>query len=129
MIAGQQAIDSGKVLGPTIYSTSALIDGDPPIWDGSEVAAAPAEARKIVAPQRAAGTSDFKLCSLLKPGLFASIVDEAKANGMRFVGHAPDAVGLANALDSGMASIEPLTGYIPALQREDAAAVDYSFSV
>jgi hypothetical protein len=56
---------------------------------------------------------DFiKVQSRLQPEAYFAIAQESKAHRIRFVGHVPDAISAAEALDTGQASIEHLTGVL-----------------
>lgn len=97
---------AGEILGPTIVTAGPIVDGDPPAWPSSDVVSKPADARAIVEAQKEAGYDFIKVYHGLTPKAFAELASSAKATGMRFSGHVPPAVGVADAMRSGMASIE-----------------------
>ena len=107
----RKRVEAGELLGPTIVTAGPLVDGDPPIWDGSAVARTPEEGRRIVREQQAAGYDFIKVYSRLDPATFEAILDEAHKRGIPAAGHVPDVVPLEQALRAGMASIEHLTGF------------------
>src|SRR5262249_50501616 len=47
----RKRIEAGSLLGPRIFTTGPLIDGKPPIWNGSAVVETPEEAERVVAEQ------------------------------------------------------------------------------
>jgi imidazolonepropionase-like amidohydrolase len=104
-------IESGEVAGPTIYSASPGLDANP------VVVAADADRRGPGARgrrRRRAGRGRLAVRQDLQPALpevFDAIVLSARTRGIPVVGHVPFAVPVEHALDSGMASIEHLTGY------------------
>ena len=83
-------VESGRVLGPHI-ATAAMIDGSPPMWPlGMTRAAATAEdGRQAVRDAKAEGYEFIKVYSKLNLETFTAIVDEARKQNMRVVGHIP----------------------------------------
>jgi hypothetical protein len=83
-------IESGRVLGPHI-ATAVLIDGSPPMWPLgiSRAAATPEDGRQAVRDAWAEGYDFIKVYSKLSLETFTAIVDEARTNKMRVVGHIP----------------------------------------
>jgi imidazolonepropionase-like amidohydrolase len=116
----RRRIESGSLLGPRIFTTGPLIDGSPPIWHGSEVVDSAADAERVVAEQKAAGYDFLKVYSNLSPEAFDAIAAAARKHGLRMIGHVPTRVGLEHALSAGQYSIEHLTGYFGAIQRDDS---------
>jgi imidazolonepropionase-like amidohydrolase len=111
-------VAAGEVLGPTIITAGPIVDGDPPIWDGSAVAASPDDGRRIVAEQKAAGYDFIKVYSGLSGEALDAIVEEARARGIPVAGHVPQAVTLERALELDLATIEHLTGFATATMAE-----------
>jgi imidazolonepropionase-like amidohydrolase len=107
------AIASGKLEGPTLFTTGPIVDGDPPTWPGSSIVTTADAARKVVRDQKQAGYDFIKVYSNLNVEAYEAIVAEAKAQGIPFVGHVPKAVGVEKAMAAGQHSIEHLDGYLP----------------
>src|SRR5262249_36624662 len=80
-----------------------------------------------VAIHKQFGVPMLKVYSRLNPDAFAELAKQAKASGLRLVGHVPARVGLESALAQGMASIEHLTGYAE-LASADAVDKDAWFA-
>lgn len=112
-----EAIEGGEWLGPHIVTTGPLIDGPGSYWQGATMTDDPDEARAEVARQAEAGYKFIKIYNRLSPEVYAAIVDEAKARGVGFLGHVPDAVPIEQAVRDGMMSIEHYTGFDDALWR------------
>lgn len=111
----------GEQLGPTIYTTGAILDGKPPIWPSSTVIENAEQAETEITAEKAAGYDFVKVYSRLTPAAYAGILVAAKKHGMRVIGHVPDAVGLDAVLAArGQESIEHLTGYLGAVQTADS---------
>jgi imidazolonepropionase-like amidohydrolase len=83
-------VESGRVLGPHI-ATAAMIDGSPPIWPlgMTRAAATPEDGRQAVRDAKAEGYEFIKVYSKLTLETFTAIVDEARQQHMRVVGHIP----------------------------------------
>jgi imidazolonepropionase-like amidohydrolase len=114
-LAWRAGVERGDILGPTIYTSGSIIDGNPPWIEGSTVVQTAEEAEQVVAEQKAAGYDFVKVYDFLSPDAYAAIVAAAAKHGMPVVGHVPDAVGLSGVLAAGQASIEHLRGYGAAL--------------
>jgi len=83
-------VESGRVLGPHI-ATAAMLDGSPPMWPlgMTRAAATPEDGRQAVRDAKAEGYEFIKVYSKLTLETFTAIVDEARKQQMRVVGHIP----------------------------------------
>jgi imidazolonepropionase-like amidohydrolase len=61
---------------------------------------------------KAQGYDFVKIYSSVRPAVLQAIADEAKKQGIRFAGHAPNAVRVADASDAGQHSMEHLQGLL-----------------
>jgi imidazolonepropionase-like amidohydrolase len=113
-------IEKGELLGPTIYTAGPLLDGDPPIWEGSTVVTTPEEAERAVTEQKEAGYDFIKIYNHLSLEVFDAIMAAAKKHEIPVAGHVPDAVGLDHFLNMGVLCNEHLTGYREMLETEDS---------
>jgi imidazolonepropionase-like amidohydrolase len=111
----RDAIEKGNMLGPTIFVSSPIIDGNPPWIEGSIVVETAEEAEQVVKEQKAAGYDFIKIYDFLSPEAYAGIVEAAEKHGIQVVGHVPDEVGLEGVFAAGQSSIEHLRGYAAAL--------------
>lgn len=116
----RDAISRGRMIGPSIFTTGPLMDGDPPTWTGSLVVRNPQDARRAVRRQKAQGYDALKVYNNLSVEAYESIAAEARDLGLPVVGHVPDAVGLPGVLRHGQRSIEHLNGYLEALERDNS---------
>jgi imidazolonepropionase-like amidohydrolase len=102
--------NSGAIVSPTLYLAG-------PSFSGNSVSS-PAQAADMAREQAEAGWDLLKI----HPGLtrleYDSIAVAAKTAGIRFVGHVPEDVGLAHALEMGQETIEHLDGYVEYLGGE-----------
>jgi hypothetical protein len=72
--------------------------------------------------QRAAGYDHLKIQEGLSADAYDSIVVAAKAAGIRFAGHVPDAVGVARVLAAGQASVDHFDNYAATLDADGAVS-------
>ncbi len=110
-------VKAGKLIGPTIYSLSPGLDASPGHWPLTQFVNDPRQADSVVAVQDGEGWKTIKVYQELSLESFDSIAAAVKRRGLRFAGHVPTAVPIEHALESGMYSIEHLTGYDQAVSR------------
>jgi hypothetical protein len=116
----KKEIDSGDQLGPQIFFTGPYLDGNPPYFQPSIVVVTPAEADAAVRKLKSEGVDFIKVQSRLKPAAYFAIAEAAHKENIRFVGHVPDSISVAQASDAGQASIEHLTGILLACSSREA---------
>lgn len=97
----------GRIPGPRLITSG-------PSLNGRSVSGA-ADGARQVREQHSAGYDFVKIHPGLDDAEFEAIAATANELGMPFAGHVPVAVGLRNALESGIASIDHLDGYMAAL--------------
>jgi imidazolonepropionase-like amidohydrolase len=107
----REEINKGKLIGPTIYTTGPIIDGNPPVSPNFVVAETPEQAVQLVAEHKKAGYNFIKVYSRLSVEVYDAIIEAAAKHGMPVVGHVPSAVGLEHVLAANQYSVEHLTGY------------------
>jgi len=103
-------IEAGALLGPRMYIAGPMLDGPTPRFPSSAPVANAADGRRVVDELKAQGVDFIKIQSLIpRDGYFAA-ADEARKQGITFVGHVPDAIRASEASDAGQKSIEHFTG-------------------
>lgn len=115
----RRRIENGELLGPALITAGPLLDGPPPIWEGSVVIETVVQAKQAVIEQTKAGYDFIKIYDKLSLEVFDAIMEEAGKQDIPVAGHIPFAVGVQRALDSGLASNEHLTGYMDMIQADD----------
>ena len=95
---------TGANVAPTLYLAG-------PSFNGNSVSS-PGQAAGMVREQAAAGWDLLKVHPGLTRAEYDSMALAARTSGIRFVGHIPDDVGLAHALEMGHETVEHLDGYI-----------------
>ena len=101
------AIERGEIFGPRLITSG-------PSFNGNSVSSTE-QAIHMVRAQHAAGYDFLKIHPGLSAKEFNAVADTANELGIRFAGHVPVSVGLAGALDKGIATIDHLDGYMAAL--------------
>ncbi len=96
--------NSGAIVAPTLYLAG-------PSFNGNSVTS-PAQAAGMAREQAGAGWDLLKVHPGLTRAEYDSMALAARAAGIRFVGHVPEDVGLAHALEMGHETVEHLDGYI-----------------
>ncbi|MGC2196942.1 MAG: amidohydrolase family protein [Terriglobales bacterium] len=93
----RRRIAAGELLGPTLYVAGGILDGDPKRPDHVFVKDRES-AQRIVRQQAEAGYDFVKPYSSLTSEAYYGILEAAKQNHLRVVGHVPRAVGVENVL-------------------------------
>ena len=110
------------MLGPAVYSTGPITDGDPPVHSGSRVVTTPEQARQAVRDDKSHGYVATKVYDNLSLLAYQAIVEEARLQHFPVVGHVPIAVGLQQVIQSHQASIEHVDSFLVDLQPDPSKA-------
>ncbi|MDJ0698833.1 MAG: hypothetical protein QNJ07_03170 [Woeseiaceae bacterium] len=98
-------IRSGERLGPNLYTTDRILDGDPAIASGAHRITSEADARSIVRKLKADGFDFVKIYNNVSRPVFDAIVDEAGMQGLPVIGHIPRNFDPLIALSSGLNAV------------------------
>lgn len=110
----------GEIVAPTIYAASPQFIGKKS--SNAYVVTTEAEARESVRKAKQDGYDYLKLTTNLKPEVYEAIVDEARQQNIRVIGHADSrSIGLQRALRAHQ-QIEHLDSYLEALLPENLLA-------
>jgi hypothetical protein len=104
-LAWKAKIASGEMLGPTLYTSGPILDGDPPTDPSHMVVKNRSEAEREVGKQARQGYDFIKPYSALSLDAYEGIVSAAKRNHIRLVGHVSWNVGVPRTIDSGQDAI------------------------
>ena len=88
----RKEISAGALIGPRIVISGPMLDGPKPRFPSSVAITTPEDGRKAVDDLKRRGADFIKLQSLIPREAVFAIADEAKKQGISFVGHVPDAV-------------------------------------
>lgn len=125
----REEIKDGKIIGPMIVSCGPIVDGNPPSWDGSDIADTPEKGREIVRNQKENGAEFIKVYFSLENDIYKAIADESKKLNIPIGGHIPSKVSLIEALKANHHGIEHYWGVLDncadkqKLEQMDAAKV------
>lgn len=119
-------INRGNLVAPTIYTAGPLLDGSPPVWEGSDVVTTPEQARLVVRKQKTHGYDFLKVYDNLHADAYEAIMAAAAEDRILVAGHVPPHVGLDRVLAAHQHSIEHLTGYFEWLQNERSPLMQIS---
>jgi hypothetical protein len=102
------------MLGPRIFTSGPILDGDPPSRATNVVLHSREEAERAVAGQKAAGYDLIKIYDNVPRDLYEVIAAAARRAGLPMVGHVPTPVGLAGLLEvNGQSGIEHVEELLP----------------
>ena len=111
VLAWRGEVASGKLLGPTIYSSGPKIEGLKPIWKGTLEVGTEAEVDAALTKLQGLRVDFVKVTdNTLKPDLFLYTLKQAKARGLTTSAHIPAAITVEQASQAGLGSIEHM-GY------------------
>jgi imidazolonepropionase-like amidohydrolase len=95
----RRQVERGDVLGPAIYTSGRILDGDPPIFPGvSTVVQTPEEAERAVEAQLADGVDLIKVYNNLRADVLRAVIRAAHERGATVWGHIPRIDGRSTAL-------------------------------
>jgi imidazolonepropionase-like amidohydrolase len=103
-------IEAGRLIGPRIMTSGAMLDGPKPRFPSSLAIATPEDGRRAVDNQKHAGVDFIKLQSLIPRDAVLAIADEARKQDIPFEGHVPDSMRASEMSEAGMHSFEHLIG-------------------
>jgi len=106
----RKEIAAGTLIGPRIVISGPMLDGPKPRFPSSIAVKTPEDGRRAVDDLKRRGADFIKLQSLIPRDALFAIADEAKRQGIAFVGHVPDAVRASEASNAGQKSFEHLIG-------------------
>jgi len=106
----RKEIGAGTLLGPRMVVAGPMLDGPKPRFPSSVAITTPEDGRRAVDDLKKRGVDFIKLQSLIPREAVFAIADEARKQGITFVGHVPDAVRASEASNAGQKSFEHLIG-------------------
>jgi imidazolonepropionase-like amidohydrolase len=106
----RKEIAAGTLIGPRIVMSGPMLDGPQPRFPSSIAIKTPEDGRRAVDDLKSRGVDFIKLQSLIPREAVFAIADEAKKQGISFVGHVPDSVRASEMSNAGQKSFEHLIG-------------------
>ncbi len=113
----RRGINEGTVTGPRLWVSSPQLSGD----SGSNTLLVQnaAEGRAAVRAAQSSGYDFIKLTTNITPEVYAAVMDEARAAGVRVTGHVDPRVGVVTALAAGQ-QIEHFDNYMESILADSA---------
>jgi len=108
---------------PEVVIGSIILDGDPPVWQGSIVIYNAGDARRVVDEVKASGADFVKIYNGIPRDAYFALADEAHKQNIPFVGHLPFEIRASEASDAGQRSIEHLTGIAIACSKREQSLI------
>ncbi|HEX6625461.1 MAG TPA: amidohydrolase family protein [Pyrinomonadaceae bacterium] len=116
----REKIGRGEMLAPTLYVASPQLTGNARYAESNgRHVATPEDARRAVRDFKAAGYDFIKITNFITRPVYDAATEEAKAVGIRIVGHVDTQVGVARALEAGQ-QIEHLDAYLESVLKDDS---------
>ena len=113
-LAWRDSLDRGLLLGPRLFTSGPIVDGDPPTRRTNLVVTSAAQAESVVVAQKAAGFDFLKIYDNVPPDLYRVLAATAKRAGLPMVGHLPTPVGLDGFLEvQGQVGLEHVEELLP----------------
>jgi imidazolonepropionase-like amidohydrolase len=106
LLAWKRAIEAGMLLGPHIIASGPWLAGNGKKSAEQIPVSNEEEARAAVRDLKKRGADFIKILTLPSREAFFAVADEAKKQGLTFVGHVPSQITASEASDAGMHSIE-----------------------
>ena len=106
----RKEISAGTLIGPRIVMSGPMLDGPQPRFPSSIAVKTPDDGRRAVDDLKKRGADFIKLQSLIPREAVFAVADEAKKQGISFVGHVPDSVRASEMSAHGQKSFEHLIG-------------------
>ncbi len=113
----RREVEAGRIVGPQLWLASPQFTGKEDV--NSRVVTSHGDARRAVREMADLGYDFIKLTLFISPPVYDAIVREAKAQGIRVVGHVDPQVGVARALAAGQ-QIEHLDNYLESVLADSA---------
>lgn len=103
----REQIDAGKIVGPRLFFSGPLLDGNPPVWpDGSILVDTPQRGVSAVNFLADQGVDFIKVYNNVSEPVLEKIIETARQRGLIVAGHIPRSMTMTRAVDLGMKSLE-----------------------
>jgi imidazolonepropionase-like amidohydrolase len=120
----RRRIEEGDLIGPRIYTTGPILDGEPPYWPGSVAIETREQAEQEVAAEKMAGYDGVKVLAGIPPEAYEAVLAAAGKHDIPVYGHAPARLGLENVVHGGQRSFEHMQDFMYALLPKDSPIRD-----
>ena len=104
-LAYRESIKNGSLLGPNIYTTGRIFDGDPALPRDAHSLTRGVDAKRAVQDLKANGYDFIKIYNNVSLWVFKAIVAEARAQDLSVIGHIPRSFDPLTALSGGQNAV------------------------
>jgi tetratricopeptide (TPR) repeat protein len=105
LLEDRRRIAAGDLIGPNIYATERIFDGDPPAAGSAYRISSPDDARERVVALKQAGFDFIKIYNNVSLPVFQAIVAEARLQNLPVFGHVPRGFDALTALRQGQNAV------------------------
>ncbi|AMJ65720.1 amidohydrolase family protein [Hymenobacter sp. PAMC 26628] len=123
ILQARAAVAAHRRLGPRLVVSGPMLDGPKSPYKAAIPVATAEEGRRAVDMLKARGVDFIKIQSYVPRAAYFAIAAEAKAVGLPFEGHVPDAVSATEAVAAGQRTFEHLIGIFEASSTDEAKYV------
>jgi imidazolonepropionase-like amidohydrolase len=102
----KKQIQSNAFFAPRILTTGPIIDGNPPVWEGSTLLETKDDVTQIIEEHINKGYDYIKVYNNIPKEMYILLLQEARKVNLKVVGHLPVAVSNELAMDCGQYSFE-----------------------
>src|SRR4249919_823386 len=121
VLAWRGEVARGELLGPTIYTSGAKLEGYKPMWKGTQEVGTKAEVDAALDKLQRQKVDFVKVTdNTIKPDIFLYAIREATRRGLKTSAHIPAAVTVEQAVDAGLTSVEHMGYALKAGSSEEA---------
>jgi imidazolonepropionase-like amidohydrolase len=110
LLAKRDALRKNQLLGPTAYVAGTILNYYPMGWYARPIKT-PAQARDAVHEQKAAGYDYIKIHNVMPVPIYDAVIETAKQEGLRVIGHIPHEISVKHAIESGQYTLEHFKGF------------------
>ena len=119
---------SGKLLGPTIFTSGPKLEGIKSIWIGDLEVGTIEEMQKAMDSLQGLHVDFIKITdNTIKPEIYLAAIKEARKRGFKIAGHIPYALTLPQVSDAGLSSVEHM-GYVLKAGAKNEAFISSQFA-
>ena len=123
VLRARAAVAAHRRLGPRLVVSGPMLDGPKSPYQAAMPVATAEDGRRAVDRLKARGVDFIKVQSYVPRAAYFAVAAEAKAVGLPFEGHVPDAVSAAEAVAAGQRTFEHLIGIFEASSTDEARYV------
>lgn len=112
VLALRRKIAEDEIVGPNVYMTGRILDGNPPIFPAvSTIVYTPTDGKRAVEDQYRAGVDFIKVYNNLTSDVLRAVIEAAHHRGLAVIGHIPRRDGRLQALQTALAAGQDMVAH------------------